>query len=168
MTRFAEAVERWLKVFGAALLAAMVAVILAQVVFRYAVNMSLAWTEEVGRYLFVWICLVGAALAYRFSQHSGYETVVAALPPRVARWVMTAVDVLVAVFSIVLIVASRELIEAGMGQFTPATQVRIAYIYVAFPVSGLVTLLFVADAVRARWRQPPQPPVAPATPAIEG
>jgi TRAP-type C4-dicarboxylate transport system permease small subunit len=168
VTRFAEAVERWLKVFTAALLAAMVAVILAQVIFRYAVNMSLAWTEEVGRYLFVWICLFGAALGYRYSQHSGYESVVAALPPRAARWVMTGVDALVALFSVVLIVASRELIEAGMGQLTPATQFRIAYIYVAFPLSGLITLLFVADAARARWRHPKEAPAAPASAAIGG
>lgn len=160
VTRFAEGVERWLRVFTAALLAAMVLVILAQVVFRYAVNLSLAWTEEVGRYLFVWVCLFGAALGYRYGQHSGYESVVAALPPAAARWVMAGVDVLIALFSIVLIVASRELIEAGMGQLTPATQIRIAYIYAAFPLSGLVTLLFVADAVRGRWRQSP---AAPAT-----
>lgn len=162
MTRFAEGVERWLKVFTSVLLAAMVFVIVAQVVFRYAVNVSLAWTEEVGRYLFVWICLLGAALGYRHGQHSGYESVVAALPPAAARWVMAGVDALVAVFSIVLVVASRELIDAGMGQLTPATQFRIAYVYIAFPLSGLITLLFVIDGVRRRWREGPaahEPPL---------
>lgn len=162
MARFALRVERWLKAFTATLLVAMVAVILAQIVFRYAVNMSLAWTEEVGRYLFVWVCLFGAALGYRYGQHSGYESVVAAMPPRAARWVMIGVDGIVALFSIVLIVASRELIDAGIGQLTPATQFRIAYVYVAFPLSGLVTLLFVVDAVRARLRQPPDEPAVPA------
>jgi TRAP-type C4-dicarboxylate transport system permease small subunit len=162
VTRFAEAVERWLRVFTSALLAAMVLVIVAQVVFRYGLNVSLAWTEEVGRYLFVWICLLGASLGYRHGQHSGYESVVAAMPPKAARWVMVGVDGLVAAFSIVLIVASRELIDAGMGQLTPATQFRIAYVYAAFPLSGLITLLFVVDAVRKRRRQDPmahEPPM---------
>ena len=168
MRQFAEAVERWLKAFTATLLVAMVAVILAQVIFRYAVNMSLAWTEEVGRYLFVWICLFGAALGYRYNQHSGYESIVAKLPPHAARWVMTGVDGLVALFSLVLIFASRELIDAGMGQLTPATQLRIAYIYAAFPLSGLFTLLFVVDALRARWRNPPESPAAPATTSVGG
>ncbi len=153
MSRFAQLVERWLRVFTSALLVAMVLVILAQVVFRYALNLSLAWTEEVGRYLFVWVCLFGAALGYRHGQHSGYETVVAALPPSLGRWVTSAVDGLVALFSLVLVVSSRELIEAGMGQLTPATEFRIAYIYYAFPLSALVTLLFVADAMSRRWRE---------------
>ena len=160
MARFAELTERWLKVFTSTLLAAMVMVILSQVAFRYAVNLSLAWTEEVGRYLFVWICLFGASLGYRYGQHSGYETIVAALPPAAGRWVMTAVDGLVALFSIVLMVSSRELIEAGMGQLTPATELRIAYVYFAFPLSALATLVFVVDAVRQRWRAGPAPSAA--------
>jgi TRAP-type C4-dicarboxylate transport system permease small subunit len=152
VARFAQLVERWLKVFTSTLLVAMVLVILAQVIFRYVLNLSLAWTEEVGRYLFVWVCLFGASLGYRYGQHSGYETVVAALPPALGRWVTSAVDGLVALFSVVLVVSSRELIEAGMGQLTPATELRIAYIYYAFPLSAMVTLLFVADAVSGRWR----------------
>jgi TRAP-type transport system small permease protein len=152
MPRLAEATERWLKVFTGTLLVAMVLVILSQVAFRYALNVSLAWTEEVGRYLFVWICLFGAALGYRYGQHSGYESVVAAMPKAAAYWVMTAVDGLVAVFSIVLMVSSKELIEAGMGQLTPATQLRISYIYLAFPLSAIATLIFVADALHKRWK----------------
>ena len=160
MEKLAALTERGLKVFTGTLLAAMVIVILLQVTFRYALNLSLAWTEEVGRYLFVWICLFGASLAYRFGQHSGYETVVAAMPAAVGRWVMRGVNVLVAVFSIVLIVSSRELIEAGMGQLTPATQFRIAYIYLAFPLSAVATLIFVADALRRRDTASPTPTVA--------
>ena len=71
MEKLAALTERGLKVFTGTLLAAMVVVILLQVTFRYALNLSLAWTEEVGRYLFVWICLFGASLAYRYGQHSG-------------------------------------------------------------------------------------------------
>ena len=160
MEKLAALTERGLKVFTGTLLAAMVVVILLQVTFRYALNLSLAWTEEVGRYLFVWICLFGASLAYRYGQHSGYETLVAALPAAAGRWVTRGVDVLVAVFSVVLIVSSRELIEAGMGQVTPATQFRIAYVYLAFPVSAVVTLIFVVDALRRGKPASPTPTAA--------
>ncbi len=160
MEKLAALTERGLKVFTGTLLAAMVVVILLQVTFRYALNLSLAWTEEVGRYLFVWICLFGASLAYRYGQHSGYETLVAALPAAAGRWVTRGVDVLVAVFSVVLIVSSRELIEAGMGQVTPATQFRIAYVYLAFPLSAVVTLIFVVDALRRGKPASPTPTAA--------
>jgi TRAP-type C4-dicarboxylate transport system permease small subunit len=147
VTRLAEITERWLTRFTSALLVAMVVVIVAQVVFRYALDLSLAWTEEVGRYLFVWVCLFGASLAYRLGQHSGYETLVNALPAAARRAVTTGVHVCVAVFSVVLIVASRELVEAGLGQLTPATQFPIGYVYLAFPLSAVPTLIFVVDAI---------------------
>ena len=147
MKRMAEVVERWLTVFTSALLVAMVLVILAQVVFRYALNLSLAWTEEVGRYVFVWVCLFGASLAYRLGQHTGYETLVNRMPARVAKGVMIGVDVCVGVFSLVMIIASIGLIEAGMGQMTPATQVPIGYVYLAFPLSAIPTFVFIADAI---------------------
>lgn len=153
MQRAAQVVERWLTVVTSTLLVAMVVVILLQVVFRYAVNVSLAWTEEVGRYLFVWVCLLGAALAYRVAAHSGYETFVRALSPKTANWVMGFVDLAVALFSLVMVIASAQLIESGMGQLTPATEIAIGYVYFAFPAAGLITLLFVADAIRARARR---------------
>ena len=64
------------------------------------------------------------------------------------------------VFSVVLIVSSRELIEAGMGQVTPATQFRIAYVYLAFPLSAVVTLIFVVDALRRGKPASPTPTAA--------
>ncbi len=150
LERSARVVERWLGIGTSALLVAMVAVIFAQVLFRYALNLSLAWTEEIGRYLFVWLCLLGASLAYRLGQHSGYESLVRALSPGAAHRVMIGVDLCVAVFSLAMLVSSVELIESGLGQFTPATQFRIGYVYLAFPLSALLMLIFVADAVRQR------------------
>lgn len=161
MQRAAQFVERWLTVFTCVLLVAMVVVILLQVIFRYAVNVSLAWTEEVGRYLFVWVCLLGSALAYRLAAHSGYETFVMGLSPKAANRVMGFVDFAVGVFSLVMVIASKELIEAGMGQFTPATEFPIGYVYIAFPIAGLITLLFVADSLRVRARGVPEPAGTP-------
>jgi TRAP-type C4-dicarboxylate transport system permease small subunit len=158
--RLAEVTERWLSIFTSVLLVAMVLVILAQVIFRYALNLSLAWTEEVGRYLFVWVCLFGASLAYRLGQHTGYETLVNLMPAPLARWVMIGVDVCVAVFSLMMVIASRDLIEAGLGQLTPATQFAIGYVYLAFPLSAVPTFIFVADALAGHRRPPSIAPVS--------
>ena len=156
MQKAAQIVERWLTFVTSALLVAMVVVILLQVVFRYAVNVSLAWTEEVGRYLFVWVCLLGAALAYRLASHSGYETFVRAMPERMFNWVMGGVDVTVGIFGLAMVIASADLIEAGLGQLTPATQIAIGYVYFAFPLAGALTLFFVIDALGARLRGTPR------------
>ena len=50
----------------ALLMAAMVVVITAQVWYRFILNDPLSWSEELGRYLFVWISFLGAAAGVRY------------------------------------------------------------------------------------------------------
>lgn len=147
MNKLAQATERFVKAFTAVFLVLMVLATFAQVLFRYVFDYSLAWTEEIGRYLFVWISLFGVSLGYRAAEHSGYESVVAKLPPSARRWARVAIDLLIATFAIVVAVTSTDLIKSGFGQLTSATQFPIAYVYLAFPLSVVPTIIFVVDSL---------------------
>ena len=48
---------------------AMVVIIFAQVIFRYALNLPLAWSEELARYLFIWATFFGASIAFYNDTH---------------------------------------------------------------------------------------------------
>ena len=56
-------------------------IILVAVFFRYVVNHSLFWSDEVVRYLFVWFTLLGAALVLRDRRHIRVEYFVEQMPP---------------------------------------------------------------------------------------
>jgi len=66
----------------AALGAGMAGVIAAQVFWRYVLNDSLFWSEELGRILLVWLTFLGATVAYRQGAHLGVDSLVRHLPPR--------------------------------------------------------------------------------------
>lgn len=66
----------------AALGAGMAGVIAAQVFWRYVLNDSLFWSEELGRILLIWLTFVGATVAYRQGAHLGVDSLVRRLPPR--------------------------------------------------------------------------------------
>lgn len=83
-------------------LAVMVAVILAQVVFRYAFNNALAWPDEAARFLMLWMTALMAPSAMRWGGFVSIDMVPAALP-RVPGLVLTLV--LLVLTLIVLIVA---------------------------------------------------------------
>lgn len=51
--------------------AGIVILIFAGVIFRYFFHVSLAWVDEVSRFLFIWGSFVGAAAAFRFGEHGG-------------------------------------------------------------------------------------------------
>lgn len=60
---------RILTIVASLMVAATVTLTLLQVVLRYFFNNPQSWAEEVGRYLFVWITFLGAAIAYAHNSH---------------------------------------------------------------------------------------------------
>ena len=68
----------WLMV---ACLGLMVVMVFGNVVLRYAFNSGITASEELSRWLFVWMTFLGAVVAMRNHAHLGTDTVVARLPP---------------------------------------------------------------------------------------
>ncbi|PRX10722.1 UNVERIFIED_ORG: TRAP-type C4-dicarboxylate transport system permease small subunit [Martelella mediterranea] len=75
------AIGRWT---GAALMGLMVVVILIQVFFRYVLNDALAWTEELARFLMLWMVSLMAPTAFRHGGFVSIDTIKRFLPKKPA------------------------------------------------------------------------------------
>jgi TRAP-type C4-dicarboxylate transport system permease small subunit len=73
---------RLLRVAIAICLAAMVVLVFTNVVLRYLFNSGIATSEELSRWLLVWLTFLGAIVALRQHAHLGIDALVRALPPR--------------------------------------------------------------------------------------
>src|SRR5437867_7488136 len=73
---------RGLEALIALMLAAMVVLVFGNVVLRYAFNTGITVSEEVSRWLFVWLTFLGAIVAVREHGHLGVDTLVKRIPPR--------------------------------------------------------------------------------------
>ena len=62
------------------MLAVMVVMVFGNVVLRYGFNSGIISSEELSRYLFIWITFLGAIIAFRENAHLGLDTVVRLLP----------------------------------------------------------------------------------------
>jgi TRAP-type C4-dicarboxylate transport system permease small subunit len=82
MGRWIDLYCRVLKVVVALCLAAMVVLVFTNVVLRYVFNSGIATSEELSRWLLVWLTFLGAIVALRQHAHLGVDTLVKALPPR--------------------------------------------------------------------------------------
>src|SRR4028119_846831 len=69
-----------LKVLIALFLAIMVVLVFGNVVLRYAFNSGITLSEEVSRWLFVWLTFLGAIVALKEHGHLGSDLVVSRLP----------------------------------------------------------------------------------------
>jgi TRAP-type C4-dicarboxylate transport system permease small subunit len=80
MTRIVDGCFRLLRFFMAACLMAMVVLVFGNVVLRYGFNSGITVSEELGRWLFVWLTFIGAVVAMRDRAHLGMDSVVSRLP----------------------------------------------------------------------------------------
>jgi TRAP-type C4-dicarboxylate transport system permease small subunit len=119
----------------------------AQVVSRYVFNMSLDWTEEVARFMFIISVLLGSALCVRNMGHIRVDLVVIRLSAGMRR--LTALLVLAAnaALFVVMLWFGIVISWATMGQTAPATNISMGLVYAAVPFSALLMLLFLAEQV---------------------
>ncbi|CAN7390498.1 TRAP transporter small permease [Acidovorax sp. LjRoot38] len=81
LNAFIDRCCRWINLLIALALAVMVVMVFGNVVLRYAFNSGIAISEEVSRWLFVWITFLGAIVAVRERGHLGTDFLLARLPP---------------------------------------------------------------------------------------
>jgi TRAP-type C4-dicarboxylate transport system permease small subunit len=80
VTRFLDASSRLIDLLLAAMLAVMVLLVFGNVVLRYALNSGITVSEEVSRWLFVWMTFLGAIVALKDRAHLGTDMLVSRLP----------------------------------------------------------------------------------------
>jgi TRAP-type C4-dicarboxylate transport system permease small subunit len=134
---------------GAVLLAVMTLIIIWQIIARFRIiHIISPWTEEVAMILLVWFGLTGAAIGIRKHLHIGVEFVTTLFPESVQKIMMIFVDILLACFSIFLLVKGAELTWALKDADTPATVIsRGLVIYSAAPVAAFLMLVYSVELI---------------------
>ena len=111
-------------------------VVLLQVLMRYLVAQPNPWSEEVSRFCFIWVSLLGASLAVEHRAHFGFDQVTKKLAPRAKKAVEAFAGTVVLLFSLLLIGTGIALMDLTMGERSSALNLPIALVYAAAPVSG--------------------------------
>ncbi len=127
----------------AGLSASVVCIVLAAVFFRYVLNHSLSWSDELVRYLFVWFTLLGAAVALREREHIRVEYFVEKLPLRARRVIEAAMLVCVCLFQAALVVLGALWAWSTRGSVTSALQWPLSLLfYAALPCTAALGFWF--------------------------
>jgi TRAP-type C4-dicarboxylate transport system permease small subunit len=112
---------------------------------RYVVGEQSRWTEELAIYLLVWISLLGAAVTYAERGHLGVDYFVAKMDPAAQKVAAISIELLVSSFALfALVLGGFTLVEKTLvsGQMSPALDIKMGYVYLAAPISGVFFLAF--------------------------
>lgn len=135
---------------------AMVINVLWQVATRYILNDPSSYTEEIARFLLIWIGLLGGAYAYRSNAHIGLDIITKNLQGLTKT--VTELFALVVVFlfsAIVMAYGGSQLVllTLELQQISASLGIPIGYVYTVIPLSGalicLYSLVSIADCLRS-------------------
>jgi TRAP-type C4-dicarboxylate transport system permease small subunit len=143
---------------GGLILAIMTAAVFIQVVMRFLGHAGIDGLEEVPRYLFVWLVMIGAAAAMHRGEHTVLDFFINHLPPRARALVLVLINVLMIGLFIYLIKLSLVLVPNAQLQTSPGLGLPLGYVYAAVPVGAALIILPMirgcVAALRSLWRKP--------------
>lgn len=134
-------------------LAAMTLLVGVQIAGRFVFSYSIFWSDELTRFLLIWISFLGMSVGVRRGAHPGIECLMRALPPRSARVVLTTALLLCLLFFAVMVVYGGILVHRTWPQRSVSLGLRMSIPYLAVPASGLLMLLH-AVAIGLRGEPP--------------
>lgn len=131
--------------FLAIILAVMVADVLWGVFTRYAIGYQSSWTDELARFLMIWVGMLGAAYASGKNMHIAIDLLPQYLNDKNKRRldVFIGITVILFVFSVFIIGGSRYVyISFTLGQTSPALRIPMGLVYLVFPISGILIIYY--------------------------
>ena len=132
------------------LMAVMVVDVTWQVASRYLLRNPSSFTEELAGFLLIWIGLLGSAYALRTRAHLGIDLLVDGLTGAARIWTTVLSHSLVLLFALTVMVGGGlRLVQLAfqLRQISAAMGIRMGYVYLAVPLSGLLMALFSAASI---------------------
>src|SRR5262249_3829452 len=139
--RISATLDLAIEAVSSTLLVATIVLALIQVFFRYVLNDSLSWPDELARVAVTWMCFLGTAMVTRRSRQISIDLLTRSLPPRALAAHAFAVRIIMAAVAAFLLHYGSELVSKA-SHVLPALQWPIATVYLAVPVGAALALTF--------------------------
>ncbi len=144
-------VQRWtvklLEWTVISVLGMMVLLVFGNVVLRYGFNSGIIFTEEVSRFLFIWLTFVGSVLTLRNNAHLGVQTLTKLLPLAGKKVCKLVNDVLTLACCVLLSVGTWKVVALNLVNIAPVSGIPLGIIYIACMICSLGMGVLLIDSI---------------------
>jgi len=145
MRKFIDFYYRLLDVLLIATVAILIVPVSLQIFSRFtALIPSYIWTEEMARFFFIWMIMIGAMVGVRDGAHLDAD-LWPELKPRANAMLRMVSNVFVLVFALVFIWYGIRFVQFGWDQNSELAELPMGYIFVAWPLAGFTWVLFLGE-----------------------
>lgn len=138
-------IDKILANFLVVLMAVMVLNVLWQVASRFILGSPSSFTDELARYLMIWVGILGAAYVSGRNMHVAIDVIPTRLSKPAQDRLLLIVRILIILFCILaMVIGGFRLVYITyvLGQNSPALQVPLAVVYSVIPISGLLIIYY--------------------------
>lgn len=125
------------------LLALMSIIIGVQVFMRYVLKASLSWSEEIARYMFVWIVYIGISYGVKAGRHIKVDAALMLFSSKIKNYICLLSDLIFMFFAVTIVIYGIKTADKifTLGQNSPAIGMPMGFLYLA-PVVGFALVSF--------------------------
>ncbi|MEA4848234.1 MAG: TRAP transporter small permease [Clostridiaceae bacterium] len=126
----------------AVLMGFMVVSLFAQVISRYLLSSSIMWTDEIGRYTFIWIVYLGAVVAFKKRTHLVVDIFTQKMPPKLQFYLNLFFQIVIMLFLLLVFIFGVKYSMANMGNPAYSTNVvSLGVAYASVPVGAVLMIV---------------------------
>ncbi len=137
-----KAVDSCVVAICGSLLFTITILIFVQVICRYVLQNSLSWSEELTRYMMVWIVFLAVGFVLSKGGHANIDMLLNRFSPGARRVVEKGSLLLIIVFSGIVIRYGFVLMRFGRKQVSSALELPMHYVYLAIPIGGALLIFY--------------------------
>ena len=146
--KLAETARRWslklnrvVEIACVILLAMLVLDVWLGVLVRYVIPLPLTFTEELARYLMIWMALLAVSSGIAYREHIGVEFIFGRLPSKMRRWLAVSFDAMAFLFFALLFLYGLGFTMRGFSRFTMINAIPKAYPFAGVPLAAFMAAL---------------------------
>jgi TRAP-type C4-dicarboxylate transport system permease small subunit len=137
---------RALRVALTLLMAALIVPVTMQILSRYGgIIPRYIWTEEIARFCFVWIIMIGAMIAVRDGSHFDVDLLPRSTNPVIEGASRLLVHLATLVVAVIFLVYGWRFVRFGWNQTSEIAELPMIWIFASFPLAGLTWLAFLGE-----------------------
>ncbi len=143
--KFREKLDKLLGRILIVIMSLMVVNVLWQVFTRFVVGTPSSFTDELARYLMIWVGVLGAAYVAGKNQHVSIDVFANKLSMNKQKKLSNFVGIIIILFAITaLVIGGIRLVYIShiLGQHSSALQIPLAYVYMVIPISGILVIYY--------------------------
>lgn len=140
-----NSIENVIRYLVASMIVTMTVVIFYQVTQRYLFGQPTIWSEELARYLFVWLVMLASAIAIRKNRHIRIDFFIRKLKPKARLFIELLCYTLILVFLVFLLKEGWAIMQQTFNQRSPGLKIVMAYPYLSIPLGTSLMILFTLE-----------------------